>query len=461
MTDKKNDLVEYLKGFSCSEDRARVIRAAGLESFPDSELQAYIDSQAALAAGHEGKVLVSTRGTAPKTKNMIRADKRAQKRYDRARARPGFERAYGDASLSPAALAAKSAASTVKPSGHCGPVATPGNQLPAVDPIASPKMTNANDTPPRRVYIDPFQGPMKPPPVGSFEEAIGHLIEAQMSRKPGSAVLPAAIVGTNSPNPFQAPARPSRSSALKASEAWRLFDANSFLMWRYGETMTAHVIILWETYRVHDHQDAARLLGLLLNKAWKWAARGKPNTSRVRRAPRDGLGFDLKWIYVHEHVGPRGFHSHILLNLPRMAAPAFEKWLDNALTTQTGCPGDRRSLRVVVSRAGHQRAAIHRGWSWLRYLCKELEQGAEISVPGEAPRHLRTVLRLWSSRGALPVTCKKMSGVSESLGPTARKAAGFRSTLTYGDPDDLFSGKELEQFEGNKLLEEMLPSLAI
>ena len=98
-----------------------------------------------------------------------------------------------------------------------------------------------------------------------------------------------------------------------------LYDAIAFAMWQNGVIMNAHVIILWETMHVHNHEAAARLLSDYLNQAKKWAAVGKLGESRQRRRERTGKDFDFRFVYVHENATQRGFHTHEWHSRQRLA----------------------------------------------------------------------------------------------------------------------------------------------
>jgi hypothetical protein len=65
---------------------------------------------------------------------------------------------------------------------------------------------------------------------------------------------------------------------LSHKDAERVYNAKSLALWRYGPDqgiMSAHLIILWQSYKIEDHQLASELLGQFLNRAKKkWERRG-------------------------------------------------------------------------------------------------------------------------------------------------------------------------------------------
>ena len=149
-------------------------------------------------------------------------------------------------------------------------------------------------------------------------------------------------------------------------------------MWQHGAIMNAHVIILWETMHVFDHEAAARHLSEYLNQAKKWAAVGKRGEPRQRRRERTGQGFDFRYVYVHENGTQIGFHTHILCTVPRDAAKAFETWSRKTLSRLARHQGDGRTVRVVPSRAQSEDAAVGRCWNWFRYMTKQLNPSVRL-----------------------------------------------------------------------------------
>ena len=84
-----------------------------------------------------------------------------------------------------------------------------------------------------------------------------------------------------------------RPSDLTGYEVVKLYNAISFAMWQFGPSAipNCHIVILWATLGVTDHEHAARLLGEYLNRCQKWAVVGLPETPRRRRRARTGEGF--------------------------------------------------------------------------------------------------------------------------------------------------------------------------
>ena len=248
-------------------------------------------------------------------------------------------------------------------------------------------------------------------------------------------------------NPFAPKRRSARSPDLRADEVVRLYNAIAFAMWQHGMVMSAHVIILWETLHVYEHERATELLSEYLNEAKKWAAVGTTGVPRRRRRQRTGEGFEFRYVYVHENATQRGFHTHILCTVPRSAAKAFAAWSQHALARLARHRGDGRTVRVVASNAKTEEAAVGRCWNWFRYISKQLRPAAGWGFIDEPPRSLRLILKVWPYRIALPVTCAQLVGGSRDIWMKAQEEAGFKSQLVWGDDlDQIYSGRELNEW---------------
>lgn len=247
-------------------------------------------------------------------------------------------------------------------------------------------------------------------------------------------------------NPFRAPARPgraSRSSLLTGEEVMKLYDGLSFAMWRHGVTMNVHVVIIWSMMGI-DEVEGAKRLGKYLSEAMKWMQVGSgPRWHRVKN-PREGV--ELRYAWVHENAPGRGFHSHILMNVPPALTKSFEVWSRSCLARHHGSNFPFRTFRLVKSYAKTQDAAVRRHWSWFRYLTKELEPATELvtrhRVFGVSTKAMRDVIKPWPLRSGVPVPRMKMTGVSHSIGQTAQAKDRFKSMLAKGKFNQLYGGDE-------------------
>ena len=296
-------------------------------------------------------------------------------------------------------------------------------------------------------------------------------------RRDAGATKPATVTG----EPYQQVAPPShpgvviggrnsflqvpvRSSDLHLDELLKVYRAMAFAL-DQGVVMSAHVIIVWSMFGVTDHERASKLTGKVLERARKWAAVGKPSEERQRQRARSGDGFDLAWVYTHENDRRRGFHTHILMNVPARATGAFEAWLWSALRRLTKNEGQRRALRVVPSRARTEADAIRRHWSWMTYVMKGVPSSVELQyrgLPSLGPA--RDAMKLFPYReNSLPVFCKHLVRVSHNLDKKAQEAAGFKTKVDQGSAmlDRLYDGSEWRDGEHRRDINAVVATLHV
>lgn len=253
-------------------------------------------------------------------------------------------------------------------------------------------------------------------------------------------------------NPFQArpqSLRQPRSSLLTKAEVTKIFDGMSFSMREYGVTMSAHVIVVWSMMGI-DETEGAKRLGQYLHEAAKWLRVGSKPRKRLRADPRAGV--EPHFIWINENTPGRGFHSHILMNVPPSLRKDFDVWSRSCLVRHNGSHFPWKAYRQVRSYAKNRHDAVRRHWSWFRYLTKAMDP--KITLVAKHPRngvsaHLaKVIFNPWPLRhAALPVPKMKMSGVSHSLGAKAQRDAQFVSSLSRGQLNRLYDGDELEARE--------------
>jgi hypothetical protein len=252
---------------------------------------------------------------------------------------------------------------------------------------------------------------------------------------------------------------------LYYKEVVRLWNALSFHMWQYGEVMSVHIVILWQTLGVTDHGKARNLLLQYLNRCQKRGKVGltapldrRKRLKRSLRQSRHGNGFVFRYIFTNECNGTRGFHSHVLANVPERLRPDFEAWSRQTLAKLAKHPVTETTLKVVPANSSTESEAVARQWNWFRYICKQLELESEPRWGNneEPPQRLRDVLQLWPYQSALPVTLPEgqLTGASRDIGEKAQRAAGFFSELLEGDLTRIYDGHELEEYRARPQEEE-------
>ena len=214
-----------------------------------------------------------------------------------------------------------------------------------------------------------------------------------------------------------------------------------------------------------DHRKARNLLLQYLNRCQKWGKVGltapldrRKRRKRSLRQSRHGNGFVFRYIFTNECNGTRGFHSHVLANVPEQLRPNFEAWSRQTLAKLAKHPGTEKTLKVVPAKASTESDAVARQWNWFRYTCKELIPESEPcwGHKEEPLQRLRDVLQLWPYQSALPVTLPEgqLTGSSRDIGTAAQLAAGFFSELLEGDLTRIYDGHELAEYRARPQEEE-------
>jgi hypothetical protein len=487
------DLAEWLRSVGGGASAARFIREFGLVGSSDPAVEAVVKTQSALREGADGAVLAAVCGAPDLTKEGRRAWRRVdraieelQRRRDRARARglrvpPSFwdreEGRQGDegASASLAAIAIEEAieADTVSDlesepdlvSADCGAanIEMKGNGATATamdgQVVADEPMTVVEASGPARWPIKELAEVFRNGIVRGERRAA---VTRSMDSAPDEQIVPPSHPGgvVGRPNPFlQVPVR---SSDLEWKEVMKVYEAMAFAL-DQGIWMSAHVVIVWSMFGVTEHERASKLTGKVLHEARKWAAVGKPSELRQRQRARSGDGFDLAWVYAHENDRRRGFHTHILMNVPTAMARVFERWLWSALRRLTNNPGVPPALWVRPAWERTEHDQIQRHWRWMTYIMKGLPPSVGMRYRGGASLGpAREVLQLFAYReDMMPVFCDHLVNVSRNIDKKAQKAAGFVSKLQMGPGmlDRLYDGSEWRAGEIREKFNAVAPTL--
>lgn len=260
-------------------------------------------------------------------------------------------------------------------------------------------------------------------------------------------------------NPFRSAEQRKERASMLRSEVPRLYSAMAFAMWRYGRVMNAHLTVCWKLLGVTDHNKAARLLSLYNHEAAKWLSVGDgDDVVRSRRSRRASVtSAPHLFVYVHEHAQEKGFHSHELMCVPLGRAQEFAQWSRKCLVRLSECarpdeaavffsPASQKRRRFRPYAGARESFAVDRQWRWFRYLTKSLDPHHQEHSPADGAWHVARevfqITRPFMATG--PVTCRKLAGFSENIGPGAQTRAGFVSKFEAGDWAGLYSGSELD-----------------
>lgn len=262
-------------------------------------------------------------------------------------------------------------------------------------------------------------------------------------------------------NPFRSDERSKERASMLRSEVPRLYSAMAFAMWRYGRVMNAHLTVCWKLLGVTDHNEAARLLSLYNHEAAKWLGVGDgDDVVRSRRSRRtSGTSAPHVFVYVHEQAQEKGFHSHELMCVPVARSQEFAQWSRECLVRLSECarpdeaavffsPASQKRRQFGPYAGARESFAVDRQWRWFRYLTKSLDPDHQERSPTDGAWHAaRVVFQITKPFMATgPVTCRKLAGCSENIGPGAQSKAGFVSKFETGDWAALYSGSELDDY---------------
>lgn len=269
-------------------------------------------------------------------------------------------------------------------------------------------------------------------------------------------------------NPFRS-AKPMKAKALVResmlrSEVPRLYSAMAFAMRQYGRVMNAHVTILWKLLGVTDPNAAAKILSKYNHEAAKWLAVGDgDDVVRSRRSRRaSGMSALHLFVYVHEQVQEKGFHTHELMCLPVSRAQEFSEWSKECLARLAGCtkpdeaavfftPASQKRRQFRPYEGARESFAVDRQWRWFRYLTKSLDPDHRECSPVDGVWHVaRDVFQMTKPFMATgPVSCRKLAGFSENIGPGAQMKAVFVSKFDRGNWSGLYDGSELDEYRAD------------
>ena len=420
-------LIAYLHSIDDSNELARALHEVGAAGNPAPEFE-FLLRKAIIGCGHHSRSLRSMFSMKGKSSREHIARTR---RFNRIKAsHPALEQLTGGRSQHDQQFPARLDEA----------VEMDASQLTTRPPDKLPINEFAAGVERRSAWYDEFLGSLQ-----------SHLYEQQLEifphiygphRRP-----PAGQCRASGLNPFyEKPTalRSLQSSTLMAVDALKVFNGISFAMWRHGQVMNTHVIVVWSMIPGIDEASAATVMGQYLNRAQKWMEVGRGPRQRRSECPR--LGEKLHYVWVHENAPERGFHSHILMNLPPTSRNAFDTWSRACLARLCKTRFHENAFRVVQSSTLIEHKQVTRVWSWFRYLMKQLDPAEMLSVRDAGGRlsfvRMREVIRPWRMRESLPISLQKRIGVSHSIDVGAQNAEHFVSKLNSADFAGLYQGRE-------------------
>lgn len=274
-----------------------------------------------------------------------------------------------------------------------------------------------------------------------------HLPDLKFDPPPGYKPRRPMVNPFRSNAPTAASFGPMRESWLTKREVRKVYNAMSYAMFKDGIIMNTHLIIIWSMMGLSP-REANAVMDEYLNGARKWLRVGMRPTKRRSENPRTGV--ELRYVWVHENAPERGFHSHILIYLPRSLKEKFETWSRAYLKTLIGKHFPWKAFRLKWGYEKVENAQVARAWSWFRYLTKELHPQSMFFWINEKDEHrerlLREIVKPWPYRTNMPVPNMKLTGVSRNIDRGRQEQDGFVSKLSSCDFDQMYDGSELRDW---------------
>ncbi len=178
--------------------------------------------------------------------------------------------------------------------------------------------------------------------------------------------------------------------------------------------LTAQATISWECIRGFDPSSLLKCQGSTLRELGRWLRR---------------RGIRPAFIWCIENGRRLGLHTHISIHIPFSVFPFLQAKLERFIP---GFEQNRRILEIAQDQ-GEQRpkymwTATQRAGT-CRYMLKGMDHRATLEVDG-VTRNLGDLLGI-EHRGVQGTVLFKRLGVSHSLGPVARRRAGYEDATHH------------------------------
>ena len=269
-----------------------------------------------------------------------------------------------------------------------------------------------------------------------------------------------------------------RRSNVNMDEAGCLYNAGSFLVWRYGECFNTFVTITPWLMGLIDQRVFADLMPAWNKEMKRWLA--VDNTrfrQRWAKRVRAAAPQEHRYVFVYEHGREMGLHAHQLCIVPSKQVEAFRTHTKDWWERAVGRPIPDAAVKVQVT----NKYGLF-GYKWhfekLRYLWKSLQRfesdGTMIGradTDGQfwtAEEIFKPFVRRRTTAGVIvhggwktrDVYVGKLYGISRSLDEAAQKLGAveggqrvpFRSALARKHFDEMFQGREIADYDRRVLL---------
>jgi hypothetical protein len=241
-----------------------------------------------------------------------------------------------------------------------------------------------------------------------------------------------------------------RESAL-GPEVGLLYDAVSFLTWRYGRCFDTHLTISFGAMGLIDDREAAALMAPFNKEMKRWLGIDQAGPRMRRRGRlRDAVGAPHFYIYVIEHGREHGLHAHQLCSMPTKQVAAFEKharqwWARAAGLTLDQLPLD--AISMTHRPPNCLLAAYKRQVHWFRYLAKSADRSFGVIGADDLRHTVDEIFKLDPCWQTARVYTPQLYGICRELTARRQDEAGFVSKLRSGEFEEVYSGWELHAYQ--------------
>lgn len=225
-----------------------------------------------------------------------------------------------------------------------------------------------------------------------------------------------------------------RETAL-TSETIQLYEAMSFLTWRYGQYFNTHVTLSGRVMGFSDHRWFSELLPVWNKEMARWlAVSNETPRKRWRKRARAAIPQQHLWMYVIEHGREMGIHAHQLCIVPTEQVKAFEEHARKWWGRQIHWDMDPSAIKVTHYRKTAPDDQFRQQVMWFRYLAKSTRRDQGIADEWGVLHLLEKVFKLDPYWTTAPVYAPRLYGICRALQPAARAVPVWN-----GDREEQFS----------------------
>ncbi|WP_152047563.1 hypothetical protein [Aureimonas psammosilenae] len=244
-----------------------------------------------------------------------------------------------------------------------------------------------------------------------------------------------------------------RPSSLR-KEVTKLYNAQSFMMWRYGQCFNTHLTILARPLGYDDHREFAAAMAPFNKEMGRWLrVSGEERTRRWKKRVVTGQPQPHLWMYVFENGVRRGLHVHQLCTVPKVQKQAFETHVRDWWGRQACLDYDPSAIFITFRHQSGQ-DALTRHTEWVRYIMKSADRASGLYDHDDNPRTYEEIFKLRPYPTTPNVYVPQMSGICHALSEKAQHTPiacdneeyRFVSKAASGVFDTLFDGSELQEY---------------